>query len=88
MKLKYDFETVELGDDYVSVPIGERSNTFHGVIKLNKEGMEIFNLLKTDISEESIVNILASKYENNRETISDYVSQAIKRLREIGVIEE
>ena len=86
MKLKYSFETVEMGNEYVSVPIGESANVLRGVIKLNHEGAEILDLLKTETTEEQIIDTIAAKYENDRETIARYVHQAIKVLRENDLI--
>ena len=88
MKLKYDFETIDMGDEYISVPISDHPDTIHGVFKLNKEGLEIFDLLKTDITEESIVDILSAKYDNSRDNIAAYVRQAINILCENNVIDK
>lgn len=88
MRLKYDFEIVDMGNEFISVPVGESSRNLHGVIKLNKEGVEIFKLLQTDISEVSIVDILSAKYENDRESIANYVHKTIENLRINDIIEE
>ena len=88
MKLKCDFEIMDIGEEFVSVPIGEGAKDCSGVFKLNKTGREIFELLKEDTSEEAIVDILTARYENDKETITDYVRQVIKTLCENGVIED
>ena len=88
MKLKYEFETVDMGDEIIMVPIGQSTEQIHGVIRLNKEGREILDLLTNIISEDEVVDQLTCKYDNDRETIAEYVKSVIAVLRENHLIEE
>ncbi len=88
MKLKYCFETVEMGDEIICVPVGDAADQVHGVIKLNKSGLEIIELLKEETTEEEIVSKLSEKYENRKENLMQYVSNAVNTLRDAGMIEE
>lgn len=88
MKLKYEFETVDMGDEIILVPVGEGAKWVHGIIKLNKSGLEIINLMKKCVSEDNVVDALATQYENNRDDLLNYVRCVLKPLRENGLIEE
>ncbi len=88
MKLKYEFETVDMGDEIILVPVGEGAKQVHGVVKLNESGLEIVNLIKDGTGEEDIVNKLAARYENSREDLLRYVRDVLKPLKENGLIEE
>ena len=88
MKLKYSFETVDMGNEIILVPVGEGAEKVHGVVKLNHEGREILELLKEETSEEAIVSSLANKYENDRATLMSYVLKAIENLRNYGLLTE
>ncbi|MBR0463696.1 MAG: PqqD family protein [Clostridia bacterium] len=88
MKLKYSFETVDMGEEIISVPVGEGVEKIHGILKHNKEGQEILEQLEEDTTEEQIVDVLASKYENDRETLAAYVHRTVETLRNAGLIEE
>ena len=88
MRLKSDFEFVDLGDEIIAVPIGKGAEEIRGVLKMNAEGMEIFDLLKKGNTDEQIIDILASKYENDRDTISGYVHAVLRKLRGAGLVEE
>ena len=88
MRLKYTFESVDMGEQKILVPVGDEATEIHGVLKLNKEGLEIAELLKEDISEERIVDILANKYENEREILAKYVHNAIEVMRKADLIED
>ncbi len=88
MKLKYYFESVDMGDENVFVPVGDNANELHGVLKLNSSGKEIVSFLENDTTEENIVSILSEKYGNEHETLATYVHNAIECLRKAGLIEE
>ena len=88
MKLKYTFEYVDMGDGIVAVPVGRDADRIHGVLKLNKEGREILNLLENEITEEKIVDTLALQYENTRDVLAGYVHKTIDVLRSDGLIDE
>ena len=60
----------------------------HGVLKINKEGQEILELLKEETTEEQIVNTLAAKYQNDRTVLIEYVRNTIDSLRGAGLITE
>ena len=72
MKLKYVFETVDMGDEYIAVPVGRNANQMRGILKLNKSGSEILECLSKETTEEESVCV--------RKTISD--------LKNMGLILE
>lgn len=88
MKLKYTFENVDMGTEIISVPVGEGANNVHGVVKLNKEGKEILELLREDITEQQIVNKLTAKYENDRATLENWVAKVIETLKNANLLED
>ena len=88
MKLKCSFEFVEVGDETVAVPEGENAKSVNGVLKLNKEGLEIFSMLEKETSEAEIVDTLAGKYKNSRESLAAYVRNLLETLRSNGLITE
>lgn len=88
MKLKYTFDAVDMGDEIVAVPVGDGADQIHGVVKLNKSGQEIMELLKNDITMEGIIDILAEKYDNSREDLIIHVTRVIDVLYNAGVIDK
>ena len=86
MKLKYEFESVTMDDEIILVPIGEKADKVEGVIKLNREGLEIVNMLKEDTTKERIVEVLSSKYENDRQVLELWVNKVIFTLEEANLI--
>lgn len=88
MKLKYNFVINEVADHMVAVPVGDDLGEFNGFIKMNDVGVDIFNLLKEDTTEDAMVEALKAKYtEAGEDEVRENVSAFVAKLRESGVIE-
>lgn len=88
MKLKYTLEAVEMGEESVAVPVGDGAKQMHGVLRLNREGVEILSLLKEETTEEAIVRALAARYDNSPEELAAMVRRAVDALRVSGLLDE
>ena len=87
MKLKYQFQAVDMVDEIIGVPTDESPNQPNGILRLNKEGLEILDLLKQDTTIEKIVDALAARYENPRDELLAYVTEVVEKLRSFGMLE-
>ena len=85
MKLKYNFVTNEVADKIVAVAVGGDLEKF---IKMNDTGAYIFNMLKSDVTEEEIVAAMKKDYEDaTEEEIRETVSEFVGKLKEADVLE-
>lgn len=82
MKIKDGFVTRKIMDEYVVVPVGERIADFNGLISVNESGALMWEALKQDVDESSLVDLLLEEYEIDRETASRDVSAFLKILKE------
>ncbi len=88
MKLKYNFVTNEVADKIVAVAVGGDLEKFNGFIKMNDTGAYIFNMLKSDVTEEEIVAAMKKDYEGaTEEEIRETVSEFVGKLKEADVLE-
>ena len=88
MKLKYNFVTNEVADKIVAVAVGGDLEKFNGFIKMNHTGAYIFNMLKSDVTEEEIVAAMKKDYEDAaEEEIRETVSEFVGKLKEADVLE-
>ena len=88
MKLKYNFVTNEVADKIVAVAVGGDLEKFNGFIKMNDTGAYIFNMLKSDVTEEEIVAAMKKDYEDAaEEEIRETVSEFVGKLTEADVLE-
>lgn len=88
MKIKDGFVLRDIAGDTVVIATGKVSKTFHGMIKLNSTGKEIWEILSAgDVSEEYVINTMAEKHGAKPEEISDGVKEFIGKIRDAGLFE-
>ena len=88
MKLRYNFVTNKVADKIVAVAVGGDLEKFNGFIKMNNTGAYIFNMLKSDVTEEEIVAAMKKDYEDAaEEEIRETVSEFVGKLKEADVLE-
>ena len=86
MKLKTNFEIVDMGDEIIAVPVGEGSEKIRGVLKLNKAGAELLEYITKGMLEGDIVDALSKKYDNDRSTLMSDVQEMIIALKDAGLL--
>ena len=86
MKLKYEFETTELGDEIVAVPVGDNAMDFRGVLNLNASAAAILKQLKENTTVEQIVSSLMEEYEGSKEELTASVEKYVEKLRSEDLI--
>ncbi|MBO4433397.1 MAG: PqqD family peptide modification chaperone [Clostridia bacterium] len=89
MKLKYNFTVMDMGDEFAAVPVGDDAAKFHGMIKLNKESADIFELLKSETEPMEIHKYLKEKYPDSTDdeighTLVDFLDKLIRE----GILEK
>ena len=87
MKMKYTFESVNMGDEIIMVPVGNGASQVQGVIKLNETGYKIVQMISQGMTEDEIVNSLMKEYSNDRDTLTRYVQDVINILKDNQFVE-
>lgn len=88
MKIKEGFVLREVMGQSVAVPVGENSKQFHGMIKLNATGAEIWKDLEKGLTKEQIAQRIADEYESvELEEALLKVEQFLKKLQDAGITE-
>ena len=88
MKLKNNYTLTGLAGEYVAVPL-DHPDIFHGIIKLNDSGAEIFRLMSEGKDETQVVEKLMEKYKDmDEETAKKAFSIVVQKLDEAGLIEQ
>ena len=77
-----------MGSEVIAVPVGEGADQVHGVLKLNETGLEIIEMLQEDTTIEEIISKLTSKYDNDADTIVQYVQDIVELLRSNELVDE
>lgn len=88
MHIKLTFETMELDNQIVAVPVGEQVDVFRGVLKLNETAAFIFSCLEQDTTEANIVDALVKEYDVSKEEATEDVCKCIAEFRKTGLLAE
>ncbi|MBQ7291618.1 MAG: PqqD family protein [Clostridia bacterium] len=86
MKLKEGFITHQTQGEHITVSAG--GSGFNGLIRSNGTAGFIVECLKTDTTEEAIVEKMLAKYDAPRTLIAADVAKVLASLREIGAIDD
>ena len=88
MKIKEGFLIRKVGEQAVVVSVGDATNIFNGMIRLNATGELVWNRIIDGADREELVDALVSEYEVGREKAGEDVDKFIAILSKPGIIEE
>ncbi|MBQ9532246.1 MAG: PqqD family protein [Eubacterium sp.] len=87
MKLKDEIVLGSIDGKDFAIATGALSNKFKGIINNNPTANFIFQLLKTEQSEDSIVEAMLKKYDAQEDDIRADVKEIISQLSELDILE-
>ena len=85
MRLKHEFEIMEVESQRFAVPMEEDAG-FSGVVKLTRTAAEIFELLREETTEEAIVEAMKERYNVPEDILAADVHRVVQRLRDRGML--
>lgn len=88
MKLKDGIVTNSIDGESFAIATGKAAREFNGLIKNNPSAAFIFELLKTEQTEDSIVAAMLEKYEVDESTVRADVKALLELLKSKNLIEE
>lgn len=88
MKLKNGIVTNSIDGESFAIATGDAAKEFNGLIKNNPTAAFIFELLKTEQTEDSIVNAMLEKYEVDEPTVRADVKELLALLKSKNLIED
>ena len=86
MRIKSGFVLREVAGQVMVIATGEASKDFHGMIKLNATGKEIWLGLQEGLSEEDIAKKLQEKYEVESEKAVEDTRAFLEKMEEMGFL--
>lgn len=86
MKLKPDFQIVQMANDYMLVPTGDQIDSFNGTVILNEVSAFLLNQLKEDLEKEDLVERLVKEFDVESATAREDVDAAVEKMKQIGIL--
>ena len=87
MKLKEEIVLGSIDGNDFAIATGSLSKRFNGLIKNNPTAAYIFQLLKTEQTEDGIVEAMLEKYDAPEEVIRADVREIIEQLEKLDILE-
>ena len=88
MKIKKGFVMRKVAGNAVVIATGEASKNFHGMVRLNATGADIWQGVADGLDENAIADRLVEIYEVEREKAYEDVISTVAKMKEAGFIEE
>lgn len=88
MKLNDEIVLGNIDGKNFAIAAGSLSKKFHGIINNNPTADFIFKLLKTEQTEDSIVNAMTEKYDAPEDVIRADVKEILSQLDSMGILEK
>ena len=86
MRIKNGFVLREVAGQAMVIATGEASKNFHGMIKLNSTGKEIWQGLQAGLSEAEIVKGIREKYDVEEAKAEADVKDFVEKMKEAGFL--
>ena len=87
MKLKYQFETVTIGNSLQMIPVG--CDIFNGVVTVNESMKDIMDLLVEEMTEEEVVSAMLDLYSDvTQDEMTLTIRKVCADLRKEGLLAE
>lgn len=88
MKIKNGFILREVGGQAVVVAVGEASENFNGIIKLNETGKILWERLSCGATEDELTAEILKEYNVDEATAKPDVSSFVSKMRGAGLLDE
>lgn len=88
MKLKYELEFVQIGDEWTCVPLDTDSgDSFHGVLNINESAKEMLEAIQSHETEEDAFNAFQAIYpEEDAGMLKTEFKEFLEQLIQEGIL--
>lgn len=88
MKLKKGIVTNKIDGESFAIATGKAAESFNGLVRNNPTAAFIFELLKSEQSEDGIVSAMLEKYDVDEKTVRADVRELLEALKSNNLIED
>lgn len=87
MKIKEDFVLRKVVENWVVLPLGERTVDFSGMLTLNDSGALLWKTLEQDCDLEALVSALTSEYNVCEDQARKDAQEFVEKLSRVGCLD-
>ena len=87
VKMKTNFEIVDIAGEFLAIPVGEESKSFGGLVALSESAAFLLKQLKDPKTETELVELLCEEYDVDYSLAIEDVHKILLSFNSIGLIE-
>ncbi len=87
MKIKSDYILHSMGNEFVVVAVGERTEEFRGMIRLNATGAFLWERMQSECDEKTLAEALMAEYGITKKLAGEAVASFAAQLSAAKVLE-
>lgn len=87
MRIKEDFVLRKVSENWIVLPLGEKTVDFSGMLNLNESGAMLWEVLTRGASLETLVQALTDEYEVSQERARQDVEKFLQKLDQAGCLD-
>ncbi len=88
MRIKDGFVLEEVGGSYLAVAVGERADSFNGMVRMNGTGAFLWNKMQeSEQTVESLLSEMTAVYDVPSDVALTHINAFIDKLKSAGIIE-
>ena len=88
MKVNSQFKIIDVLDETLAVPIGEKAESFNAIVSLTEEAAFVLKNINGNRSEEDLLLLVLDEYDVDHMTAKRDIEKILQRFRDVGLIEE
>lgn len=88
MKLKDNTILKEINNEFIIIPLSDDNMDYDIILKTNKVGAAIYNLLENEIDYDNLIKSLYDRFDVDINVLKEDVDQFINSLREKGLLDD
>lgn len=88
MRASEDFVLREIAGEHILIPIGAAAERLYGLVSLNETGLFLWQLLREEQTESTLLHALTDAYEVEPQTAAAELRSFLAELRRVGLLTE
>ena len=86
MKMSEGFELVNIAEEHLVVPVGEKADKLKGLIVLSPAAAFLLEKMKKDLTIDDLVSLLTNRYDVNIDKAQKDINEMVDTLRSLGLL--
>ena len=88
MKMSESFELVNVADEHLAIPVGNKAGSFKGLVVLDDASAFLLSNMQQSLEIEDLVNLLVKNYDVDREKAYLDIKKMLDKLMKIGLVSD